>query len=106
WRFASRAGPIEIPGGATHRWTSRQTNEQWAGASRFPVGNPRMTRFELQPQRPRAEEAPAMPTGTRDPNAPDRVFPVFSASVLYCLSSASLTFPRPERIRVFRFLRG
>src|SRR5262245_26977286 len=50
-----------------------------------------MTRFELQPQRPRAEEAPAMQTGTRDLNALDCVCPVLSSSGL-------ISFPAPLEV--------
>src|SRR4051812_10083101 len=84
WRFASRAWPIEIPRGATHWWASRQMIGRWAEVSRFPAGNPRTTRFGLQPKPSRAQEGPAMQTGIPDQDAPDCVCLVLSSS--YVLS--------------------
>src|SRR5215510_1735133 len=52
-----------------------------------------MTRFELQPQRPRAEEAPAMQIGTPDPNVLDCVCPVLSSSGLISSPAPLEVFP-------------
>src|SRR5690348_16004633 len=38
-----------------------------------------MTRFELEPKQSRSEEAPAMQTGPRGPDAPDSVCPVLGS---------------------------
>src|ERR1041385_5913383 len=52
---------------------------QQAEAPRFPGGNPRTTKSELQPKPTRAEEEPAIQTGTHDPDALDCGCPVLSS---------------------------
>src|SRR3954469_10658801 len=122
WRFSSRAWPIEIPRGATHWWASRQMIGRWAEASRFPAGNPRTTRFGLQPKPSRAQQGPAMQTGIPDQDAPDCVCLVLSSSYVlsqrlskFSQSGADSRLHRPEGliqllrcflIRQFREKRG
>src|SRR6185312_9399852 len=84
-RFASRADPRATRRGAIHRWTSRQTTGQWAGAFRFPAGSPRSMRSEPELKQSRAEKAPAVQTRTRGPDGLDRVCSVLSSSGLYFL---------------------